>query len=267
MQKNLDLKWKKYVAIAQLAVTHGLKNYKTLIGLSIFLVTCLIIFAHLWKLVAVRYGAVEFDPDHLLWYIALNEWVLISIPEIQLDMEQDLRSGKLAYMLPRPISYLGSVFAEGVGTLVLNLLVLGTVTFVFTWAWLGSHPLSLPGFIVTLVFGILAGLLALIFQMLVGLSAFWLQDVAPFSWVWEKLLFMLGGLFIPLSVYPAWLQYIAVWTPFPAILGQRSALVLHYDVAQVVWLTISLLTWGAISTLALFFLYRRALHALTIGGG
>ena len=106
-------------------MVHGLKNYMSLIGLSLFMVTCLIIFSHLWKIAAAKAGAAFLNPDHLLWYIAFNEWVLIAIPDIQLDMEHDLRSGRLSYLLPRPISYIGSVFAEGLGTLLLNLTVLG----------------------------------------------------------------------------------------------------------------------------------------------
>jgi hypothetical protein len=34
-------------------------------------------------------------------------------------------------------------------------------------------------------------------------ASFWLQEVAPVYWVWQKLLFVLGGLMLPLQVYPA----------------------------------------------------------------
>ena len=95
-----------------------------MIGLSIFLMTCLVIFAHLWKMAAAKTGIVPFTPRELLWYIAFNEWVLVSIPDTQEDMEEDLRTGRLAYLLPRPISYLGAIFAEAIGTLTVNLFFL-----------------------------------------------------------------------------------------------------------------------------------------------
>ena len=140
-------KMEKYLAIFKLSFLHALKNYKALIGLSIFLMTCLVIFAHLWKIAAAKTGVVYLNPDQLLWYIAFNEWVIVSIPDIQDDMEQDLRSGRLAYLLPRPISYLGATFAEAAGTLSVNLLVLGLVTFLFTWWQVGGlpfHPMGFP---------------------------------------------------------------------------------------------------------------------------
>lgn len=257
----------KYLKIFSLAVIHSLKNYKALIGLSIFLITCLLIFAHIWKIAAAHTNAISFHPDQLLWYIAFNEWVLVSLPDLQEDMEEDLRSGRLAYLLPRPISYLGSVFFEGLGILCTNLFVLGIVTFTFAWYTIGSIPFGLSAFPVTIALGLLAGCVGLIFQMLVGVSAFWLQQVGPIHWMWEKLLLTLGGLMLPLTVYPEWLQKIAFMTPFPAILGERSALAITFTMQNALFVTGSLLLWGLIGSLSLILLYRLGLRIVNIEGG
>lgn len=257
----------KYRFIFTLAVTQSIKNYKALIGLSLFLLTCLLVFAHLWKIAAAKIGAAHLHPDQLLWYIALNEWVLISIPDVQIDMEQDLRSGKLAYLLPRPVSYLGGVFCEGLGMLAVNLLALGAVAFLFTWWRIGIFPFDAPTLITLVVLGIAAGCVGLVFQMLVGISAFWLQEVSPFNWIWEKLLFAFGGLILPLAVYPLWIQKIAYWTPFPAILGQRSALAIDFSFTEVLHISLSLFCWGLLAAACLLFLYRRGLKILNIAGG
>ncbi|MBS0627093.1 MAG: ABC-2 family transporter protein, partial [Verrucomicrobia bacterium] len=183
------LKTQKYFTIFKFSFIHSLKNYKALIGLCIFLVTCLIIFSHLWKLAALRTGAINLQSDQLLWYIAFNEWVLLSLPDVQEDIEEDLKTGRLAYLLPRPISYLWSIFVEGLGVLSSRLIVLGLVTFVFTWLRVGEAPFNLSAFLITLAISLLAGSVAVIFKMLVGVSAFWVQQVEPFHWIWEKLLF------------------------------------------------------------------------------
>lgn len=257
----------KYATFFKLSFLYTLKNYKALIGLSIFLITCLIIFANLWKIAAARLGAVHLNPDQLLWYIAFNEWVLVSIPNTEEEMEQDLRSGRLAYLLPRPVSYLGSTFAEALGSLSANLLVLGAVTFLFTWSQVGSLPFDSAGLVVSIIFGFLAGILAIIFQMIIGLSAFWIQEVAPFYWLWEKLLFMFGGLMLPLTVYPEWMQTLASLTPFPAILGDRSALALDFNFHHVLMLATSLTAWSVIAVFGLLLLYRRGLKILNVEGG
>jgi len=257
----------KYVAVFRLAVVHSLKSWKGLIGLTLFLITCLVIFAHLWRAAAAKLGAVHLDPSQLLWYIALNEWVLIAIPDVRIDMERDLKSGRLAYLLPRPISYLGGVFAQGLGMLCVHLLILGSAAFLFTWWKLNAFPFDLASFVVLWALALLAGSVALIFQMAVGLSAFWIGDVGPFHWLWEKFLFALGGLIVPLSIYPIWIQKIAYCTPFPVILGQRSALALQWSAAEVVHIGITLFFWGVLGTSCLMLLYRRGLRILNLEGG
>lgn len=260
-------KTQKYRAIFYLSFIHTLKNYKALIGLSIFLVTCLVIFAHLWKIVAAKKGIVSFAPEQLLWYIAFNEWILVSVPDTQEDMEEDLRSGRLAYLLPRPISYLGSIFAEAMGKLSVNLLVLGFITFSFTWLQTGALPFQPIGLFVSILFGFAAGIVGVIFRMVIGISAFWLHETEPLFWVWEKLLFMLGGLMLPLTVYPEWLQWIAHFTPFPALLGERSALALNFNGHHISVVTCSLIGWGSFGIISLILLYRKGLRILNIEGG
>ena len=257
----------KYITVFHLAVIHSLKNYKALIGLSIFIVTCLLIFAHIWQIAAAQTGVIDLNPSQLLWYIAFNEWIVVSLPDVQDDIEQDLRSGRLAYLLPRPISYLCAIFFEGLGILCVNLLVLGLVAFSFTWIRVGGMPFDIGAFPAALALGFLAGCVGLIFHILIGLSAFWLQQVGPAYWIWEKMLFTLGGLMLPLAVYPEWLRKIAACTPFPGILGDRSALAIDFSLDNALSVTGSLVFWGLIGTTCLVLLYRRGLKIVNVEGG
>jgi ABC-2 type transport system permease protein len=257
----------KYGTVFLFSVRQSLKDYKGLIGLNLFLVTCLVVFAHLWKVAAAKMGAMHLNQDELLWYIALNEWVLISLPSIEDNIEQDLRNGKLASQLPRPISYLGMTFCEGLGTLVVNLLFLGCTTFAFTWWRVGSLPCSEWGVLLFVGLGLCSAVVGLLFQMAVGLTAFWLQEVRPFSWIWEKCLFALGGLILPLAVYPNWIQKIAAWTPFPVVLGQRSALAIDFGFMPVLQLLIPLFVWIGVGVGILIILYQRGLRQINLEGG
>ncbi len=256
----------KYLCVFRLAILLSIRNYKSFIGLSIFMIACILLFSQMWKVVSAK-TTLTYTPQQLLWYLTFNEWILISMPRVQFNIEHDLRSGRLAYLLPRPISYLGSIFAEGAGTLLLNLIILGTVGFSFTWFCVGSVPLSPTAFLQAITLGFLAAFVWLIFQMLVGVSAFWLQEVWSFNWVWEKLLFVLGGLILPLSIYPPWLQTLASFTPFPSLLGQRSGLVFGNDTGDILWIIVTLSLWGIVSLTTLLYLYKKGLRILNIGGG
>ena len=57
-----------------------------------------------------------------------------------------------------------------------------------------------------------------------GLLAFWTESSTAFSEVAWLVYAALGGLFAPLTFYPQWVQNIAVWTPFPYMLGLPAQL-------------------------------------------
>ena len=83
----------------------------------------------------------------------------------------------------------------------------------------------------------------------------------------EKLLFIFGGLILPLSIYPDWMQKIAHLTPFPSILGARSALALEANPYQIFWVGLSLIAWGLFGLFCVSLCYRKGLKILNIEGG
>lgn len=258
---------RKYSAVFRLSFIHTLRNYKGLIGLSLFLIVCLIIFAHLWQVTAARMGRLDLSPVSMLWYIALNEWVLISLPDLHEDMQDDLKNGRLAYLLPRPMSYVGSVFAEGLGILSANLLVLGIVSFGFTYLRIEAFPFTFITFLTTLALAFLAGCVGILFKMLIGMTSFWIHQVEAFHWIFEKFLFVFGGLMLPLFIYPDYLQTLSQFTPFPGILGGRSALVIHFTPHDALAIAGALLFWILLGSACLKILYRRGLRIVNIEGG
>ncbi|MCH9612233.1 MAG: hypothetical protein S4CHLAM102_07180 [Chlamydiia bacterium] len=258
---------RKYLALFQLSFNRTLGNTKALFGLSLFLIVCLLVFANLWKVIAARAGVDSYSASELLWYIALNEWVLISIPHIHDQIEQDLHSGTLAYQLPRPISYIYSVLADGMGILVAHMVVLGGVSALFVYFQVGLPPIALWKMLMLFPLGILSGLVGILFLMMIGVSAFWLHETEPFYWIWEKLLFMFGGLILPLAVYPKWMQQVASFTPFPFILGGRSGLIFNFTLHSLGEFFLQFALFGGIAVLAIKWLYGRSLKVLVIEGG
>src|SRR6185295_2594748 len=160
---------KKYIAIFLLSMKYGFKNYKVLCGLSLFLITCLMIFAHLWSVTSTKASMSVYSTTQLLWYIALNEWILVSLPDMQFRIEEEIKTGALACHLPRPISYFGAQIAEGFGLGIANFLFLGATTFAFTIFWTGNYPFTYSSTIVVVVASLLSLVLGIMLQLIVGL--------------------------------------------------------------------------------------------------
>ena len=125
--------------------------------------------------------------------------------------------------------------------------------------------LHLLGALLPLV--LLSCILTLQFGMLIGLCAFWLQDCGPIYWIWQKLTFVLGGLMVPLELYPGWLRELALWTPFSAAIHGPASLIFATGLGSALGVAARLVFWNAVFALVLAWVYRRALAEIDLHGG
>jgi len=85
--------------------------------------------------------------------------------------------------------------------------------------------------------------------------------------VWQKLLFVLGGLMLPLQLYPPLIQQLAAVTPFPSLLAGPASFVMGPGVVAPAILVRRLVIWSCVTALATTWLFRRAVSNVTINGG
>jgi ABC-2 type transport system permease protein len=106
----------------------------------------------------------------------------------------------------------------------------------------------------------------MVFSM-IGLLAFVTEDVSSFRLIYQKLVFILGGLMIPLDFLPEWLQGIARVLPFNLTTYAPAKLFVAFTWAQF-WQIIPLqLLWLAIIGSGLWLQYRWATRRLDVNGG
>ena len=255
---------RKYVAAAAIAARQDLAARGEMLGRAAFYAVILLIFSRLWRVAGAGGAAAEVE---MLWYLSVTEWVILSIPMIQNDVEHDVRTGDIAYLLARPASYVGMRFADASGKLAVRMAALGAIGFPFTWALAGALPPEPLGLPAALALGVLAALVGLVFQTVIGTTAVWLQDVQPLYWIWQKLLFVLGGLILPLDLYPGWLRTVADWTPFPWLLYGPGRTALHFEAGFAGETAVLLLAWGTGAAFLLAWVHRRGLRVLDVNGG
>ncbi len=242
----------KYRAIVAVAMRQTMSQRGELLARVLFYYALLFVFSQLWKVVLALDSTLPYSRAQMLWYLAITEWVILSLPDLHVTMEKDARTGDIAYGLPRPISYFWSRIAEGAGSHVVRLIVIGVAGCVAATALVGLPP-DPAALWAALATGVLASAIGLLFIGLIGLSGLWLGDVAPAYWIWQKLTFILGGLILPMQIYPEWLQTIAEWTPFHSMLYGVARWTLELDVGGVVRTMGQQLGWIALlSTVAIW---------------
>jgi viologen exporter family transport system permease protein len=138
--------------------------------------------------------------------------------------------------------------------------------FVCAFAFTRWTP-SLNALLIVVPFGFAASALITALYLVIGLLAFWLQDVAPIYWVWQKLMFVLGGLMLPLEVYPEFIQHAAVLTPFPSLLAAPASFVLGTSLMTPGALVRNLILWSGATAFAVSWMFRHIVSDVTINGG
>jgi ABC-2 type transport system permease protein len=256
----------KYLAFARIAAVHAASERAELYGRMVFVAVILGVFSALWRAVGESGMPLAVDPEALVWYLAATEWILMSPPMVHVDIEGGVRRGDVAYQLQRPYSYLGALVAQGLGAMAVRAPATGFAAFVCAFAFTGRVP-DAQAFAYVLPLGLVAMGLVYFLYVLTGLTAFWLGDVSPLFWVWQKLLFILGGLMMPLSIYPDWIQRIAHVTPFPSMLAGPAGFMLGDSSGGVAALVWRLGLWGLVIVVAAHVLFRRAVRSLHVNGG
>lgn len=250
----------KYLAIAATAVRQRLGERAPLLSRALFYALVLFIFDRVWSKLGLRGSG-------YVWYLAVTEWVMLSQPRLFQEIERDVRSGELAYQLTRPTSYLGVRLSEAAGELALSMAWLGAVGLVMGTLLHGGLPDQPVGLLFAVVLGVLAGGVLLLCNALIGLLAFWLEDVSPLYWLWQKATFVLGGMFVPLALYPDWLRLIALWSPFSAWMSGPASMTIDPDPRLFALLALKLLACALFAQNALERALLLGLKRLAINGG
>jgi len=261
------MKVDSYLAFATISARQRWLDRGVIVGRIGFYAVILFVFSRFWSVVLERKMIDGAGFEHFVAYIAVTEWIVLSLPTIHLDVEEDLRSGDLVYRLIRPTSYPATKLAEALGDMLVRMLTLGPAGFILVFVMTGHIPFGLGQILLLVPVGVLAGALSLVFQFGIGLASFWLHDCQPLYWVWQKAGFVLGGLLVPLELYPSWLRTIAIASPFAAILHGPGRIALGGDVGSACVVLAKLMVWLTIGIILVAWLYRRAVKQVVIGGG
>lgn len=257
--------FRRYFAFARVAFREAAAARGELCGRGIFLVVVLGIFTALWRAIAEAGMPLSAERHQLVWYLAATEWVLLSAPTRHLEIQDEVRRGDVAYWLPRPAAYPRAAFAQCLGALAVRAPFLALVAAGSAWALTGALP-NVRGLLWVFPFGLVAAAVLAELYVALGLLSFWLTDATPLYWVAGKLMFTLGGLMLPLELYPEWIQRVAWFTPFPSLLSGPAGFVLH-GAGGAPWLLLALLAWGGLLFGLVELLFWRATRSLTLSGG
>jgi len=208
-----------------------------------FYLLLLLTFAALWNAAtAAQGGDIEgYTFAALVWYVVAAEGAVNATkPRLIEEIGDAIGSGLIAVEMLRPVSVVGFRLAAETGEALARVLAVVVPGAVVVLLAEGPPPpsagalLAVPSLV--LAFGCnLAG------QHVFAASAFWVNDAKATWFLYQKFVFLLGGMLLPLEFLPGGLEFWARTLPFwtmayaPARLlsGRAEPMLL---LGQVVWL-------------------------------
>ena len=210
-----------------------------------FYVLVTAVISGLWRAAAAaRGGAIAgYSGVALTWYLATSEGVTISMnPRLIADIGADVASGTIAVELLRPASVLAHRVATEMGRVLPRLVVCATVGVVLAFVIGGPAP-DLPALGLAAPSMVLAVGCNVVAQHAFASAAFWLRDTGATWFLYQKLVFIVGGMLLPLETLPGWLHRTASVLPFQAMAYAPARLASgqwepHLLLQQVGWMAV-----------------------------
>ncbi len=260
----------KYGAITLTNLQNQLAYIWDALGRSVFVVLIMFIFAQLWTAVYKNQSNADIAGLSLsaaIWYFLIAEMVELGKFRHDQRISEEVKDGSIAYTLLRPYNYLAYHFFNGVGetAVKMGLIFLLGSPVVLYYAGLPSIKLqTLPAVLLTLI---LALILDFFMASSIGLLAFVTEDTSSFRLIYQKMIFILGGLLIPVDFLPDWLQTIARALPFSYVTYAPAKLFVAFERSQFIRTVAMQSVWLGITGTILFFQYRWAMRRLAVNGG
>ena len=260
----------KYGAIAAATLQNRLAYFYDQFFRSLFLVVIIYVFVALWRTTYGVTGATRisgYTLPEMIWYLVATETIVMSVPRLVGRIDEEVRSGDLAYTLSRPYHYLLFNYATFLGEAALLLVVNFAVSAAVAAATVGGFPYRWEGLPVQLLAVLLSLSLNFFLLISIGLLAFWLEDTVGLYLLVDRTQWILGGLLLPVEVFPLPLRRIALHLPFRYVIAGPARLLVKYDRGEVPAVLGNQALWLSVFILVAFGIYALGVKRVNANGG
>ena len=230
---------------------------------------CVIVFllyAYVFKLNGGLINGVDYPTT--MWSMFIYFCIMIlNIRRVDNLIMQDVKSGTVELFMNRPTSYLSLSFLKVIGQGIFSFVFISLLGTAIMILFVGIPNLDLKIFIPTFFISLILGqILGLMIYGIIGLMAFFIQDNRPIHWIVDKFVMILGGSYLPISMFPPILKYMAFFSPFGAINFATSTVYASWNNEYLVRIGLQV-GWIIIFGILLNIVYRKSKKKAMVNGG
>ena len=227
----------------------------------------------LWALWTALYiGKTEVNGIDLQTMIFYSVTEIIFEALIKSNIEKavtgNVRTGNIALMITRPVSYPVALFFEQLahtGGNVIIRVIPYSVLLLVSGLWKYSSVSLNIWFVISVI---LSYILAFLYQLSFGFLAFWTMELDGFSNARTALMRFFSGSLIPIWFFPKILQRVADYLPFQAIYSTPLSICIGKIIGQdISFALINQLIWITFFFCLSVFVWSRARRRVIVNGG
>lgn len=265
---SLMRKARKYAAVCLVAAKTKMAYWREFAARALFFAIILFIFSRLWGALVGQTGTLAgFSGRDLVWYLTVAEVMMLSATSLLRQVESDVKSGQIAYLLVRPVDYVLYQASYYLGETMVNVAMNAAVGGAIAAVLAGPPPATLSSALQAVVLLLLAIATQFSFLMAIGLLAFFVEECRPFYWIYSKLVFTLGGLFLPMDIYPRAFRLLAEALPFKSVTYGPARAFVGGSPGLFANLVLTGAAWVIVLAFVLAWEYREGVKRVNANGG
>ncbi len=262
---------KKYRFIYKSTLIESLQYVMNILLGFVTFFTILFVLLNLWKyMYSDSSNQISgYSLQQMIWYVILTEiiWFGARNPTLTWQISNDIKSGSIAYGINKPYHYVFYIIAKHLGEITINLFMYLGAGIIIGYAFIGTIPnfklFQLPFIIVSFLMGVM---IHSFIRMGISVISFWIEDSAPFQWIYDKLIIVVGIMF-PIEVFPSWAQPLIKCTPIYVVTYGPAKLIIDFSWEMLLQVLLVQTIYFIATLSLLFFLYQRGVKKLNVNGG
>ena len=262
---------KKYLYIYKATLIENLSYiYDILLGFVNFIVM-MFVFLNLWEYIYLDSSQIinGYTISQMIWYVLVTEtlWFGSKNKNLMKQINQDIKSGNIAYNINKPYNYVFYIIAKHLGEITIKFIAFSIIGIIMGVLFVGSiqsfNIVNLPLILITTLLGILINS---VLRIAISLISFWIEDSTPFHWVYDKLILVVGTIF-PIEMFPSFIRPILQCTPIFVVTYGPAKLLIDFTMGKFIQVLIAQTIYLIITIAVVLILYKKGAKKLNVNGG
>lgn len=262
---------KKYLFILKTTLIDNLQYVSSIILGFISFTVMMFIFLNLWRYIYSDTSALikGYTINQMIWYVVVTEMIWFGTRNKSLtnEISDDIKSGKIAYHMNKPYSYIMFIISKYMGEIIFKFAIFMSFSILLGFILIGGlHEFSIMNIPLLVIVFLFGAVINALIRIGISLTSFWIEESAPFHWIYDKLILVIGTIF-PIELFPLWIQPIIRYTPIFVVTYGPAKLVVDFSMNMFYAVLLIQIIYLIVCTLVVMLLYRRGVKKLNVNGG